>query len=160
MSQYELLSVLVAIVSVIISTVALRRTRKTETRQLKLQEAQAHFAAFQHKVLTAEHEAGQRADLRIELCKSGRDTYFEFSNVGASSAKNVSFTFCRLGPRKTPLVFTEQFNQIFPIAEFMPNETHRLRAILSLDTPPVLEGEFTWQDVNGAIRNRKCTLAL
>ncbi len=161
MSRFEFLSLLIALVSAAVAAAALVRTRRTESRLIELQETQAKLAALQHTILAAEQEVNRRADLRAELVRSGpNEHHFVFSNVGASPAKNVSFAFYNLGPRKSPVVLPEQFNSIFPISEFLPNQSHRLRAILTLDTPSTFEGELTWFDSDGSTRKRKCPFVL
>lgn len=160
MSRYEVLSLLIAVMAAIISLVSLRRTRKTEIRQLELQETQARLASFQHKVLTAEQEAARQADLRVELIRSGRNSQFVFSNLGPAPVMNVNFGFLNSNPRRTPLTIPDQFAQVFPIAEFLPGASHKLAAVLTLQTPSVLEGDYTWTDLDGQSRSRRCKVVL
>lgn len=152
-----LLTLLVSLIAVSISVVSLHRTRKTAARQLELQEAQSKLAEFQHKVLTSQQMAARRADLRVEVVRDRGQPQFEFSNLGPASAKDVVCKFGDTGARRTPVI-GEQFDRAFPIKEFMPGSKFRLAAVFTMDTPPVLEGEFSWVNVDGNTESRVCRI--
>jgi hypothetical protein len=157
MSLESLLTLLISLLAAVISTVSLHRSRKIAAKQLELQAAQAKLAEFQHKVMTAEQSEMRRADLRVEVQGAGTHRYFIFSNLGPAAARNVSFAF--FGGRRAPVV-AQQFDQVFPIAELRAAESHRLAAAITLDMPSVLEGEFSWTNIDGVNETCRCKIVL
>jgi hypothetical protein len=78
MSRFELLSLLTSLLAVFIAVVSMIRSSRTAKKQLELQEVQAAFTAFQHKVLAAEQETRRHADLRAEHVGDGSRGKFVF----------------------------------------------------------------------------------
>jgi hypothetical protein len=155
MSRYEVLSLLVAIVALAISTISLHRTRRLTERQLAFQEEQASLSRLQHKVLAKEQEEKQRADLHVQLVDDGNSRNFVFSNRGPAAARNVNFGFFGHKP-----VFPSQFSGLFPIATFRAGEEHSLSAVITLETPAILEGIFSWDDEAGRHHEQKCKITV
>ena len=159
MSRFELLSLLTSLLAVIIAIVSMIRSSRTAKKQLQLQEVQAAFTAFQHKVLAAEQETRRHADLRAEHVGDGGRGKFVFSNVGAGIARNVNFGLTNAGPGHSPFV-ASQYNQIFPIKELRPNQSVSLIAAITLNTPSVLNGVFMWEDESGTARKCESKITL
>ena len=155
MSRYEIVSLLIAVIALVISTVSLHRTRRIAERQLKLQEEQAALSRLQHKVLSREQEENQRADLHVQLVDDGHSRRFVLSNRGHAPARNVEFGFSGSKP-----VFPEQFNSLFAIKNFRPGEEFSLSALITLNTPSAVEGVFTWEDEFGRQHEHKCKIIL
>jgi len=154
MSRYELLSLLVAAIAIVISLVSLSRTYRLARRQLELQEEQAVLSRLQHKALEEEQEQKRRADVRVSLALAGGTQKFIFENVGLGAARNVEFGF--LGANRP--VLAAQFGALFPIQRLRPGEQVSLAAVLTMETPPVFDGIISWDDEFGRRQEQKCKI--
>lgn len=146
--------------ALLVAILAYLHSRTTAAKQIELQKSQAKLAEFQHKALTAQQQAARLANLQIQLVREGRNSRFIFSNEGPAAALNVTFTFFDTGLRKTPALIPSQYDEVFPIAEFRPGDTYPLAAVLTLDMPSVLEGAFSWTDVDGNVQELKRRVVL
>jgi hypothetical protein len=145
--------------AILISISSLALSRSTQKKQLKLQETQAAFAEFQHKLLTAEQKKLKQADLRAELVGPRSERRFVFSNAGPGTARNVNFAFANAGSWSSPVI-ASQFHEIFPVKEFRANQQHSCVAALTLSHPPVFTGLFTWEDEDGVSHEAMCKIPL
>ena len=159
MSRYELYSLVAAAIAILISVASFALSRNTQKKQLKLQETQAAFAEFQHKLLAAEQQRRKLIDLRVELVGSRSERRFLFSNAGPGVARNVNFAFANPGNWSSPVI-TSQFQEIFPIKEFRPNQQYSCIAALTLSHPPVFTGVYTWEDEDGTPGQIRCKISL
>jgi hypothetical protein len=159
MSQYELLSLIAAAFALIISVVSLLLSRSTQKKQLKIQETQAAFAKFQHRLLAADVSKRKHAELRAELVGSRSDQRFVFSNAGPGIARNVNFAFANAGGWSSPVI-NAQFNEIFPIKEFRPSQQHSCIAALHFGHPSVFTGVYSWEDEDGESHQTTCKIPM
>jgi len=149
MTRYEILTLLVSAVAVIISTVSLVRTRKIAAQQLDLEKITADLSKKQlEKIIESEEEA-EKASIELELLSLGVKNELQIINSGMAEAKNVSIKV--LGDYD-PTVEND-FKRKIPIKSLLSGKSVSLIAVRGFRTPPNFDVEVTWENLDG----KKCT---
>lgn len=159
LSNYELLTLLVALLAVLVSFLSLYRTHRTAQRQLELQEAQTAFAKFQRDLLEKELAAKQRADVRVYFSEEGRNHLLVFENKGPAAASNVDFALDIPDGQHSPLI-DAQVHALLPIKRLRPGEEASMLVAITLSTVFPLIGTLRWQDEGGGVHDEECRLTL
>ncbi len=149
MSEYESLTIfvavisgLIAVISAVISLVSLVRTRKVEAVQIEQGEAMAKLAKRQFEQIEHDEAARDRPDFHVVLTKIGNGFYFCVTNVGDGIGKDVNFEL--VDHPNSSLVDTE----LFPV-DIKPQATIKLDAYLHLGTPDKYNVRLTWTERDG-----------
>ena len=91
MSKFEILSLLISSLAVMISTVSLMRTRKLANEQLELEKVTAELSRLQIERIAEEKSNKSKPKFNVNLTKLGKSYSFYISNTGQGSAYNVNF---------------------------------------------------------------------
>jgi hypothetical protein len=145
LSRFELLSLIISLLAAALSAIALIWSRRTATKQLELQQQQADFARFQHKVLAREQQAQARADLRATFTKQGRHFKFRLTNEGPSTARYIRIAGINGDACPDPFIASE-FDRVVPIPELRPGQDVWLIAAIHMGTALPVPLLLTWSD--------------
>ncbi|MBP0938979.1 hypothetical protein V2K16_01950 [Pseudomonas alliivorans] len=145
MTPYELFTLLVSVVAIIISAVTLVRTRKLASEQLALERITAELSGLQIKTLEESEKLKTKPQLNIALTKLGGSNHFIVSNTGRGSAFKVNFEL--IDCSHSPL--SSDVDHILPYPEMKPNSRFKLLASMHMGSPLKYQVKLTWQEVSG-----------
>jgi hypothetical protein len=167
MSQYETLTLLIALLGVVISVISLIRTRRLDQRQERLQSKQEELTELQIQLLRREVEDQQRrqqqsqaavtppaADVRVTLEGSGAGERFVITNWGYGAARSVDFKLRVREGRPSPLVKGD-YDEKLPIRELLPGDRASFIAALTFGTGTTFDAVLTWTNADGTRRTRE-----
>lgn len=145
MTPYELLTLSVSVVAIIISAVTLVRTRKLASEQLALERITAELSGLQIKGLEENEKLKTKPQLNVALTKLGSSNHFIVSNTGRGSAFNVNFELidCLHSPLNSDV------NHILPYPEMKPSSRFKLLASMYIGSPLKYQVKLTWQEASG-----------
>ena len=160
MSGYEILTLCVSTLAVIVSLVAVVRTRNVDSVMLKLEKIHAELSTKQIELIEKEKEAQVKANIKVELIKHDRASYkFHIINEGKSPARNIRFRLTQ-DCNDNPLVMGEYTDKI-PYPLLNPDETFTLIAAITLDmSSTVFPVQVIWQNEDGSQGKRECVTSL
>jgi hypothetical protein len=127
MDYTQISTVAIALLAVIISFVSLHRSGIIQRQQFSLQEKQEELVSLQLEMLRkqaamSDAPAKEKADIRVDLVKDGRNYGFVITNWGRGAAQNVRFNIKSSDDRSSPLVKGD-YDQKVPIRELSPRWT-------------------------------------
>ena len=146
MSSFEILTLVVSLVSVVIAMTSLVRTRGLNERQLQLQEITSQLAERQLGQIEQAERERALPGLRVELAKIGKSYRFLLVNRGASSAFHLTFEFVDCAD---PPVSRGELAEKFPYPELKPESRVRLLAAIHMGSPRVFTVRLAWKDAAG-----------
>ena len=146
MSNFEVLSLFISTLAVLIATVSLIRTRTLAKEQLELERVTAQLSKLQIESITETKINSTKPKFNVSLTKLGKSYNFYISNTGQGSAYNVSFELidCENSPLSTGEIL-----DIFPYQEMKPSSRIKLIASIHIGSPIKYQSKITWQDENG-----------
>jgi hypothetical protein len=143
--HYELISLAVSILAVILAAASYVRTRVLGERQLKLEEATALLATKQLQLIEADQAARSTAKIEMNFVPDGKHHRLVIKNIGGVEARDIGFGFEGKG---NPLVGTEYKDKI-PIASLRPGQSVALQAIQDLETDHKYIFNVHWINADG-----------
>lgn len=145
MSKYEILSLLISALAVLVSSVSLVRTRKIAKEQLELEKVTAELSRLQIESFNEEKFNKDKPIFAVTLTKLGKSYSFYISNTGQGSAYNVKFELvdCRDSPLCSDL------KEKFPHPEMKPNSRVKLIAAIHMGSPMKYQARLSWQNKDG-----------
>jgi hypothetical protein len=167
MSTFELLSLLIALLAAIISTIALIRTRTMAQQQLELQRSQLDLQREHGEVTkqlaqlhleAAKLESAQRsvADLRVSLERGYNRDDIVIENVGGAAARDVLIEFLPKAGTESPLI-PDDVAEKLP-ATLRPGDRCPLLAALAMGCLPPFDFIVRWRDPSGDAREEQVTV--
>ena len=169
LTYQQALTLVIAVVAIVLSFVSLRRTSRVQGQQLRLQRKQEELTDLQLEALRrqAEAQAGsatppivqEKADVRVDLEKMGRDYKFLITNWGRASARDVTFDLDLEVGARSPLIGAD-YNMKIPIPELAPGSRVPLFAAITLDMKPAFPARWSWLNPDNSRESRKTLLAL
>lgn len=145
MNNFEVLTLIVSLLAIVISTVTLVRTRKLAKEQLDLDRINANLSKLQIKVLRDEEENKNHPKFNVSLLRNGQSSHFYISNTGKGTAYNVQFEL--LDCSDNPL--TSDYKEKFPHPKMTHNSRVKLNASLHLNSPLKHQVRLSWEDNTG-----------
>jgi hypothetical protein len=149
MTKYEILTLVVSLLAVIVSTISLFRTRRIAAQQLDLEKITAELSKKQLEKIIESEEDALKAFVEVDLHSSGTNNELVISNNGMAEAKNVSI---RVLGDYDPTVRGD-FESKIPIKSLRPGRSVSLLAASEFGTPSSFDIEVTWNNPDG----EKCT---
>ncbi len=144
MTFYELLTILISIIAIIISTVSLVRTRKIAMEQIELEKITAELSRLQIKEIAEQEELKTKPQLNVEITTIGKETNFVIANTGKGSAYNLDIEL--IGCTDNPLLSPEEK---LPCPEMKPNSRIKLFAAMHMNSPISYQVKLIWQEASG-----------
>jgi hypothetical protein len=166
----QIVTAAVALVAVIISLVSLRRTSKVQEQQLRLQRKQEELTDLQLESLRRQSQtrtlpaaavaaSQERADVRVDLERVGRDYKFIITNWGRVPSRDVTFGL-DLGAGKPSPLLRGDYDVKIPIPELGPGNRVPLLAAITLGMAPIFPARWSWRNPDGSVETRKSQLAI
>jgi hypothetical protein len=160
MTTYQILTLLLAALAAVISTISLVRSRQTQTKQLEFQAVTAALAKKQLELLERqdglEKQNGsentsleEKARVTAELVKVGKADYrFVVLNQGRAIATDVTF---EIDPASTdnPLVGNECQRKL-PFPSLQPGQSFTLIAALHISSAMSYDTHLKWKNPDGS----------
>ena len=175
MTTFELLSIVVALLSCVLALVALVRTRGHNAELIKIQRDQAklqsttvelqkqatataqQLAEFEVATHKAAAAAKKRAWIKAEI-RRGRGSlhHLVLTNSGPGAASQVDITFESHAGNESPLLDGEE--KKLPFTRVGPGENRMLELLFSSASSPPYDVSITWHDESGEERSATTTL--
>jgi hypothetical protein len=141
MSRYEILTVLILVVSAVIAFVELVRRRRLNDARERMR------------------RAVPSADVRVTLEGPSRDARFVVMNWGDGPARNVDFKIKKRGERSSPLVKGD-YEEKLPIRELLAGDRVTFIAALTFETGTTFDTVLTWTNGDGTEQTREMQVSL
>lgn len=155
MLNYNLLSLLISLLAVIIAAVSLSRTRRVQEEQIKLQKVTADLSAKQLTVLERDEKEKISADIHADLVNEGGGSYsFMISNIGSAPASNVEFD-----TEPSSLILGDHERKL-PAPILNPHGTIKLLANIHMGSPPTFKAKASWTNPDGKQDSKEFYLTL
>jgi len=149
MKPYEIASLLIAIVALVISVVVLIRARKFQAKQLEFEAITAALAKKQLELLGKEEQTQEQAHVTAELVKVDRIDYrFVIMNQGVAIASDVTFEIDPTSP-DNPLVANECARKL-PYPSLQPGQSFTLIASLHMGSAMSYNTQLKWKNPDGS----------
>lgn len=145
MTQFEIASLVIAVVALVISGVSLCRARRVQARQLEFEAITAALAKKQLELLERDERTQEQAYVTAELVRVGNTDYrFVITNQGAAVASDVTF---QLDPKSpdNPLVANECRRKL-PYPSLQPGQSFTLLAALHLGSAMSYNAQIKWKN--------------
>jgi hypothetical protein len=146
----DVIATLIALLAVVISVVALVRTRKFNARVLAIQEEQGKVAKLQRQNLEREEAQLTECKVRVHWYKGiNNSDRVKVANVGAVDAYEVNIVFSSENGRDTPEMESEM-KALFPIAQLHVGDDRNFLIAPTMSTGHRWPLTITWKNVEGS----------
>lgn len=159
MTTFELLTICIAVLAVIVSATSLYRTARVSSEQIDLQRTTAALASKQLEMLQNQEESSSRAHLAFRLENQKPNPKFVVENVGTAPASNVSFELAPQGPLRLPLM-ASSFEETFPIPTLAAGSSVSAPAYFTLASATAFKVMVRWIDPDGQQREQETYVSL
>ena len=152
MTFYELLSICVSIIAIVIAATSLIRTRK-------VQKITADLASKQLELLQREERGKDKADISVQLVREGsKDFRFVVLNRGKAAAANIKMRINESSP-DNPLVGNECERKL-PYPRLEPGQSFTLIAALHMQSAMRYPVHIEWENSDGSKESRHLDVIL
>lgn len=165
----QIVTAAIALVAIVISLVSLRRTSRVQEQQLRLQRKQEELTDLQLESLRKQSQMPpmvpvaaaiqEKADVRVDLERVGRDFKFIITNWGRVPARDVRFDLELAAGKQSPLVVGD-YDEKIPIPELAPGNRVPLLAAITMGMGTTFPGQWSWRNPDGSVETRKSLLAV
>lgn len=159
MSEYELLSILIACVAAITSLVVWGGQRKLQREANDLQRATSKLAEKQLELLLREEKGKNTARLSLALVRDGKSYRFRIENISDVDALDVNLKLVLPKPEDSPLIESE-CNDKLPAKRLSPGTSVSLIAALHLGSPTAYNAVLSWVNPDGSSSEEETYAAL
>jgi hypothetical protein len=148
-TDYELLSILIACIALIISLVVWTGQRKLQREANDLQRITAELSKKQLQILEREELSRNKTRIAVGFERAAPGTRFKLSNVGKFDATEINLRFAPDDPKHSPVPEAVRAATL-PIARLLPGESVLVLATLYLEGPAVFDALVSWKDPDGS----------
>lgn len=148
MSLFEILTLLISVLAIIVSAVSLVRTRKISEEQLRLERITAELSAYQIQEIEEQKVLKDKASMHVRINKLGDSSEFVVANNGQGSAYDVNFEL--IGCDDNPL-YDAQYKLPHPILK--PRSVIKLKAAFYMGSSMKYQAKVTWRDAEGSVQD-------
>lgn len=148
MSIFEVLTLLVGLVAVVISVTSLVCTRRVQVEQLELQRTTAALAKKQLEIIIREENSSNNAHIDISIEQHTNAHKFVVTNVGQGVAKEVSFSVEPHGKGDNPIIESD-YREKIPIPILKPGGSVGILAAFSMGDATAFDVVLSWKNSNG-----------
>lgn len=159
MTQYEILSIVLACFAVIVSCVVWRGHQKLQRESNDLQRATSELARKQLEILLREEKGKNTARLLLDLFKDEKTYRFRITNISEVDASDVEMELLVKKPEDNPIISSE-YVQKFPAEKIPPGSSVTLIAALHLGSPTAYNALLKWTNPDGTKVQEKTYVAL
>ena len=170
LTYQQTVTAIIALVAIIVSLVSLRRTSKVQEQQLRLQRKQEELTDLQLESLRKQSQTllpladapaptQEKADVRVDLERIGRDYKFIITNWGRVPARDVTFDLDIEAGKPSPLV-NGDYDVKIPIPELAPGNRVPVWAAVTMGMALTFPARWSWRNPDGSVETRKSLLAI
>jgi hypothetical protein len=159
MTQYEILSVVLACIAIIVSLVVWAGQRKIQRESNDLQRATSELAKKQLEILLREEKGKNTARLSLDLFKDGKTYRFRITNISDVDARDVDIELLVKKPEDSPIISSE-YTEKFPTKKIQPGSSVTLIAALHLGSPTAYNALLKWTNPDGSKSQEETYVAL
>ncbi|MGK2915039.1 MAG: hypothetical protein ACSLE5_11440 [Porticoccaceae bacterium] len=159
MTQYEVLTVVLACIAVFVSLIVWSGQRRMQREANDLQRATAELAKKQLEILLREEKGKSTARLSLDLFRDGKTYRFRVTNVGEVEAKDVEMELLVKKPEDNPIIGSE-YAEKFPAKKLMPGSSITLIAAIHLGSPSAYNAMLKWTNPDGMVVREETYVAL
>lgn len=153
MTYVEVLTLLIALLSVVVAFVSLWRTTRLQERMTKAEEAQGRLAERQLAGLDEEAQQADKADVRVRFQPSGNAHRFVIENHGPADATGVQMSVVPVRGQHSPIPRSE--TEKLPINLLSAGDSQSLMAALTMGTGGTFDVTLLWTNADGSPGQRK-----
>lgn len=144
MNGYQVLTLLVAIVAVIIAAVSFIKAGKIQKQQLRLNILTEELSKKQLNMISKDEILSNKARVEVDFQPHRSHYHFTLTNASRVVARDVSYIF--VDCPDNPIVG----NPNLPLSILQPGQTIRLLAARDFQSPPKYKVEVFWVDPDGS----------
>jgi hypothetical protein len=159
MTQYEILSVVLACIAVIVSLVVWIGQRKIQRESNDLQRATSELAKKQLEILLREEQGKNTARLSLALFRDEKTYRFRITNISDVDAMDVEMKLLVKKPEDSPIISSE-YAEKFPAKKIPPGSSVTLIAALHLGSPTAYNALLKWANPDGSKAQEETYVAL
>ena len=159
MTQYEILSVVLACIAVIVSLVVWTGQRKIQRESNDLQRATSELAKKQLEILLREEQGKNTARLSLVLFRDEKTYRFRITNISDVDAMDVEMKLLVKKPEDSPIISSE-YTEKFPAKKIPPGSSVTLIAALYLGSPTAYNALLKWTNPDGSKAQEETYVAL
>ncbi|AMN45512.1 hypothetical protein ACG33_00025 [Steroidobacter denitrificans] len=149
MTQYEILTSMVACIAALISLVTWSGQRKLQREANDLQRATSKLAKKQLEILLREDADKDKARLTLDVIKGGKSYRFRITNISVVDAYDVEMELLLDDPKYSPIIQSE-YKEKFPAKKLAPGSAVILTAALHLGSPTAYNARLRWRNPDGS----------
>jgi hypothetical protein len=148
MTYFEVLTLLLSCLAVILSLYTLREQRKLQREANDLQKPASELAKRQ--LAEAEQAASARcvAEIEVELRRERSSATLCIGNTGTADAFDLNIQF-DLPPGQGDLIAPEERARRFPLDRLRMAQWALVPCTVYVETPPVIHGHVSWRNPDG-----------
>lgn len=159
MTQYEILTLVIACIAALVSLVTWNGQRKLQREANDLQRATSELAKKQLEILSREDKEKTQARIALDLVKDGKSFRFRLSNISTVDAHDVDMELLLDSPKDSPIIKSE-YDQKMPAKKLSPGSTVTLMAALHLGSPTAFNARLKWRNPDGSLTEDQTYAAL
>ena len=159
MTQYEILSVVIACIAALVSLVVWVWQRKIQRESNDLQRATSELAKKQLEILLREEKGKNAARLSLDLFQDGKTYRFRVTNISEVDARDVEMELVVKKQEDSPLISSE-YAEKFPAKKIPPGNSVTLIAALHLGSPTAYNALLKWTNPDGSKVQEETYVAL
>ena len=159
MSDFEILSILVACLALVISLVTFSGQRRLQREANELQKTTAALSKRQLELIEEQEHVKAEAKLSLSLVEDGRGHKLILRNLGPADATEVEIQSLGANPDDVLLV-KQEVDAKFPLKRLRPSEEIRMIAAVYLGSPLVFKVLLRWRNGDGAQCEEEHSLGL
>lgn len=149
MTNYEILTLFVSCIAVLLSVYTLTQQRKLQREANDLQKATDRLAKHQLAEIAKAEIDRQKAEIEVALGHDGSNYTLQVGNVGMGDASEVNIHF------SVPLGVTNpisdgQRERLLPVRKLRSSSWALIPCIIYRDGPLSFEGTVTWKNPDGS----------
>ena len=144
MNEYQLLTLLVAIIAIIISAVSLIRTGRIQRQQIRLNILTEELSRKQLDMISKDEMASNKSRVVVDFQPYGSTHQFIMTNTSSVMARNVTYNF--IDCPDNPVID----KPTAPLPILQPGQTIKYLAARDFQSPPTYTVEVLWTDPDGS----------
>jgi hypothetical protein len=148
-TSYEIFSVVLACIAVIVSLVVWNGQRKMQREANNLQRATSELAKKQLEILLREEKGKNTARLSIDLFRDRETHRFRITNISDVEARDVEMELLLEKSGDSPVIPSE-YDEKFPASKLPPGSSITLIAALHFGSPLAYNVLLKWTNPDGS----------
>ena len=159
MSPFELVSVILSGIAVLVSLVVWNGQRRLQREANELQRVTSDLSKKQLQLINEQESAKHQAKLSLDLVRDGKSYRLILSNKSSADALAVDLRPTGTASEESFLIESELAEK-FPHKRLRSGEQIRLIAAITLGSPLLSTFHVTWHNANGSTAMEEFTVSL